>query len=641
MPTIQSFALKNFKGIEQVAIDLIDRTSCPVITLIGLNESGKTTILEGLSHFVSGDKSVSGLFEGVHSKATGAALIPVHKKAAFTSDIEITGTVQLDADDVKKAQALAAKHKLVVNSEELLQPFTITKRLTFEDSVLKKTMNFWTFRLSVRNAKGSKFKRYERPDKPSADTPDVWLELANQFEGDLPQIAYFPTFLVDMPSRIYLREHDKEKAVNRHYRFVFQDILDSLGEGLSLDKHVCKRIEDFKANEKSANWFSLLFGGPTKAPIDSVFQKISNAVTKEVLGSWQRVFQRAISAKSIFVEWNIDTEMGDMPYASFYVSDGESRYAISERSLGFRWFFSFLLFTAFKQAKERATIFIFDEPAANLHAKAQAELMTSFSKIAAEGNRIIYSTHSHHMINPQWLSGAYIVENTAIDYDVADSFGVSSKPTNVQITKYREFVSQYPARSSYFQPVIEKLEYVSPEIIGAEPFVIVEGVSDYYALRLAASITGATLSFRLMPGVGSGSSGPLLSLLLGRGERFVVLLDDDNAGKKEAERYKVEWFLDSNSIFTLGDIDSSFADMCLEGLLTKETIDLIRAKLGMKGAPTKKQIGWYLAEMCACPADKSSLSPDTLANLTKVLVHLSSRFNKASDKSANKSSRQL
>jgi hypothetical protein len=276
-------------------------------------------------------------------------LIPVHKKAAFSSNIEISGTVQLDQGDIKKAQAMASKLKLAIDEDELLKQITITNQLKFEDSVLKKTVNRWEFSLKTRPERGSKYKLYQRPNEKDK-VPDLWLQIVNQIEADLPQVSYFPTFLVDMPTRIYLREHESERAVNRHYRYVFQDILDSLDEGLSLEKHVCNRIADFKAGEKSPNWFSIFFGGPSKAPIDSVFQKISNAVTKEVLGSWQRVFQRAISAKSIFVEWNIDTEKGDLPYASFYVSDGESRYAISERSLGFRWFFSFLLFTAFKKS---------------------------------------------------------------------------------------------------------------------------------------------------------------------------------------------------------------------------------------------------------------------------------------------------
>jgi predicted ATP-binding protein involved in virulence len=74
MPDIRSITLRNFKGAEEVTIDISKRINSPVVTLIGLNESGKTTILEGLSYFVTGDNAVSSLFEGVHSKTEIAAL---------------------------------------------------------------------------------------------------------------------------------------------------------------------------------------------------------------------------------------------------------------------------------------------------------------------------------------------------------------------------------------------------------------------------------------------------------------------------------------------------------------------------------------------------------------------------------------
>jgi predicted ATP-dependent endonuclease of OLD family len=350
MPDIRSITLRNFKGAEEVTIDISKRINSPVVTLIGLNESGKTTILEGLSHFVTGDNAVSSLFQGVHSKTEIAALIPVHKKAAFSGTIDISASITLDDADYDLASKLAHKHKLKIVRESFPSEMTVSRLYEFEDSVLKESTNNWDMELKVCSLRGSKQKEKEYVRPEAEGEPDLWNEITSAIWKKLPRIAYFPTFLVDMPSRIYLKEHKDERAVNRYYRYVFQDILDSLGENLSLEKHVSKRIEDFKAKENSPDWFSIFFGGPSKVPIDSVFQKISSAVTREVLGSWQRVFQRPIAAKSISIEWNVDTQKGDLPYAAFVVSDGESRYAISERSLGFRWFFSFLLFTAFKQA---------------------------------------------------------------------------------------------------------------------------------------------------------------------------------------------------------------------------------------------------------------------------------------------------
>ena len=625
MPRINKFFIENFKGIEKIEIDLEKKSTSPVLTLIGLNESGKTTILEALSHFITGDRSVASLFDGPYAKATGLSLIPMHRKAAYTGEIKIGAELLLDEQDIEGLQNLAKDFGLVLDPAPLGAPITATRIFPFEDSALKEPKSIWTLPLMVRKLRGKNFDRYKRPKDRDGD--DLWLRCVNFIQNRLQQVSYFPTFLVDMPARIYLQKHQGESAQNRHYRFVLQDILDSLNEGLSLEKHVAKRILDYRESQDSPTWLSMFFGSPSKTPIDSVFQKISSAITREVIGSWQRVFQRAISARSISIDWNVDAEKDDLPYATFHVSDGESKYAINERSLGFRWFFSFLLFTGFKNSRERKTIFIFDEPAANLHAKAQAELLTSFSKIASNGNKIIYSTHSHHMINPRWLGAAYIIENAALDYDSSDSFGLDTKPTNIKATPYRQFVSKFPTRSSYFQPVIEKLEYISPEIVGSAPYLVVEGISDYYALTLARRISGKAYSFNVLPGSGSGASGPVISQLMAQGKKFILLLDDDAEGRKAASKYADEWFISTDKLSTLKDVDASFYGMAIERLLGTETIELIQSHLGNSGKLSKKQIGWYLAESCAETGDIAGKLPEpAVKNLLKVLDHFEALF---------------
>ena len=46
----KSFEIRNFRGIEHAKLDLIP-SGAGIFTLIGLNESGKTTILEAISTF--------------------------------------------------------------------------------------------------------------------------------------------------------------------------------------------------------------------------------------------------------------------------------------------------------------------------------------------------------------------------------------------------------------------------------------------------------------------------------------------------------------------------------------------------------------------------------------------------------------
>lgn len=219
------------------------------------------------------------------------------------------------------------------------------------------------------------------------------------------------------------------------------------------------------------------------------------------------------------------------------------------------------------------------------------------------------------MINPKWLSGAYIVENKAVDYDSEDSFGLTVMPTNVVCTRYRQFVAKFPATSfrraaHYFQPVIDKLEYVSPAVIGSAPYLIVEGITDYYAFKIVQEDAKA---FSIMPGCGAGASGPLISWLMGRGERFLLLLDDDRAGKVAAKKYIDQWCLSEASVVTLGQLMPDLEGKRLEGLLSNDTKEAIGAALEKSSAPTKKEIGLYLAELHS----REDMGLSTLSVVTK------------------------
>ena len=92
-------------------------------------------------------------------------------------------------------------------------------------------------------------------------------------------------------------------------------------------------------------------------------------------------------------------------FISFQIRDGTRRFNVNDRSLGFRWFFAFMLFTQFRVARvsTRPLLFLFDEPASNLHAAAQQKLIDCFPEIAKGSHALAYTTHSHYMIEPKWL----------------------------------------------------------------------------------------------------------------------------------------------------------------------------------------------------------------------------------------------
>ncbi|MNJ49750.1 hypothetical protein D3C77_449980 [compost metagenome] len=243
------------------------------------------------------------------------------------------------------------------------------------------------------------------------------------------------------------------------------------------------------------------------------------------------------------------------------------------------------------------------------------------------GDKIIYSTHSHHMVDPRWLSGAYIVENRAAKHDDVDGYDLEFLPAEIAAIKYKQFLDSYPTRSHHFQPVVERLQYVVPEIVGTSPFVIVEGISDYYAFKAASNTCDIAINFTIVPGVGSSSSGNLISLLMGRGEKFIVLLDDDKAGREARDRYRKKWLLPDSSVMTFADIDAAYGSMALEALVGRDSFAVAQRKLGLSASPSKDQYGLFLAEHYHKADTGGDLfSPQGLENLHAVLRFLAQQF---------------
>src|SRR5262249_35586616 len=131
---------------------------------------------------------------------------------------------------------------------------------------------------------------------------------------------------------------------------------------------------------------------------------------------------------------------------------------------------------------------LFDEPASNLHAAAQQRLIECFPEIAQKEHMLAYSTHSHYMIEPKWLEQTFIVTNRA-DAPVSsmlDDISLDDESLDIKVASYRSFVNDHPNQTSYFQPILDRLEVVPSRFDAQRASIVLEGKSDYYILRYAA-----------------------------------------------------------------------------------------------------------------------------------------------------------
>ena len=93
--------------------------------------------------------------------------------------------------------------------------------------------------------------------------------------------------------------------------------------------------------------------------------------------------------------------------------------SFDERSTGFVWFFSFLIwFSQVRKAYGENLIILLDEPGLNLHARAQRDLLDYIEQELAPNYQVLLSTHSPFLINTDKLAGVRTVEDVIEDGNV-------------------------------------------------------------------------------------------------------------------------------------------------------------------------------------------------------------------------------
>lgn len=71
----------------------------------------------------------------------------------------------------------------------------------------------------------------------------------------------------------------------------------------------------------------------------------------------------------------------------------------NKTSAGRRWYFTYYFM---KSTLQEGDVFIIDEPAAMLHPIAQKEILSELERLANDGIRVIYTTHSPYLIPDDW-----------------------------------------------------------------------------------------------------------------------------------------------------------------------------------------------------------------------------------------------
>ncbi len=610
----RKFKIQNYKGISKVEIDFVENR---ILTLVGLNESGKTTILESVRLF----------FDLI----SGAAIPPEKlndirpKGINFTGTIVIEGTLDVEEKDKQKIQKFHSDQGKRGNLD-IPSSLTYTFEFEFKTHKYQKTNKKFVFPVK---AVGAKRILYDTNAEHGASLLDFVKQL-------VPEILFYEDFIFQIPEKIVFQKIVVEGALppdekNRQWQLVLDDILRTVDPEFSSFQEYVVNIWDTD-NDTASNRISSMEG----------------LLNEKITQGWKELFKDSTSKANTKLNFKeirlICIPSGNTIEASFRVkNDSGKEFQINERSKGFKWFFSFLIFTEFRKNRTPNILFLLDEPASNLHSSAQLKILEAIEQLG-NGSTVIYSTHSHHLINPLWLNGAYVIINESIsDEQLIGQFTQDTGAHKITARRYYDYVAKsgQSVKTVLFQPILDRLDYAPSQIEPTPEIVITEGKYDWYTYKYFLELLkNKKPNLKFYPGAGANQNWEIIRLYLAWGKTFIVLVDSDASGEKAKADYIKEFgdFV-SDKIFSYNDILGQ-RDKTTEDLIDDaDKGKLCDAAFG-KGSYTKiqgdpKQLKSklnYAINQLLVNHQKVKVGKSTKKNFDKVAIFVGTKLSKIKNK---------
>jgi predicted ATPase len=198
-----------------------------------------------------------------------------------------------------------------------------------------------------------------------------------------------------------------------------------------------------------------------------------------------------------------------------------------ERSTGFVWFFSFLVYFSNIESKHSQNlVLLLDEPGLSLHARAQADLLRYFRERLLP-KQVIYTTHSPFMVPPESLLSVRTVEDVVRERRDEDGDVVE---VDVQGTKVSSDVLSQD-RDTLF-PLQGALGYeLTQGLFVGKHSLVVEGPGDLlYLTAMSARLTalkrtGLDRRWTITPARGLDRIATFVALLAAQKLTIAVLTD--------------------------------------------------------------------------------------------------------------------
>ena len=380
---LASIILKNYKSIEELEIEIKEIDGSFTYALLGINESGKSSILKAISYFEENKVSYPSDFHNIDRP------------------IEISYKYIVEDSDLKELrEELIKKHgfekelanRVIVKDVKLFAQYSNSNEPKFA-------------RFEILNFDNNLFENYtldEINDKviKKVNAEDKDFDLGDFFDNSMVEYFYtrshFIVFWQSTPEYLLLDDIDLVSFSSNPLK-------------TSIPLKNCFLLAGIKAEDISNEINKL----KNSIAINSLQSKLSDFTTEHIKELWPE--------HPITITFQISNNK-----ISLLIEDNGIKYnpkTASQRSDGFKQFLSFLLTISVenKGSELEKTILIIDEPETHLHPPAQLNLLKELIHISSNDkkNIVFFATHSNYLIDKNSLNRNYKVikhnnQNTSI-----------------------------------------------------------------------------------------------------------------------------------------------------------------------------------------------------------------------------------
>ncbi|WHX41184.1 AAA family ATPase [Mesobacillus sp. AQ2] len=540
-----------------------------ITRLVGKNESGKTSFLEALAKFNYFESDPTFEFndtfdfpknEWKNFQKSGEDVEVV--KCTFLLDEELIEKINDDIGEgvlSSKEVSYGVKYKngntfyLAANEKKYIS--TLLQKYDFAEELMKELDRANTVRELIELCKQNEDANSLLAYLNETIIPNAfdWKNLIQGYvakhyiKPNLPKFWYFDEYY-SIPSRISLNKMINEQTDAEFTKEEF-NTAKALFELANIDIDELKDADSFEA-------------------FISELEATSNAITDEFLEYWTTNTNLEIKFEiEPLIQKNGNNQIvREDKILNIRIRNTKHRVSLplKNRSKGFIWFFSFLVwFSKIQNANNGKYILLLDEPGLNLHASAQGDLLKFIEEKLSNNYQVIYTTHSPFMIDTTRLHEVRTV---------FDSMDPKKGSLISDAIEEKDSDTLFPLQAALGYDIAQNL-YMSKNNL------LVEGPADLLYITVMSGVlesngrVGLANNITIVPVGGLDKVSSFISLLRGSKLNVVCLLDSftDQKGKKKVEDLIMHRIIKEKNIRFFDEfssIEGNYSD--IEDLFEKE-----------------------------------------------------------------------